>query len=272
MKAPIIISVIFHSSILVFAALDIPFFDNDDDRPMEIIPVEIVDIAQLTKLREIVKLPEPQKDKPKPPKLPERVVEMPPTPPKLASTMPLEHEKTTAKPKPKPPVKRVQAPRISPRNRPRPPSRFSSDRIAALLNKVEDKRTATEKLAEKYAPKEQQMTSLDIRRQTMSISAAIQKKIEDQCWNPPSGALDAGSLKVKIHMFLTLDGNLARPPEVEGRNRMNSPGQEALRTAADSALRAVRMCAPYDDLNLPKDMYDQWREVIMNFDPSGMMS
>lgn len=268
MKTPIIISIIFHVGVLVFASQDIPWFDGFDARPMEIIPIEMVDIAEITKLQEIAKIPEPDKQKPEPPKRPERRAEMPPPPPRMQSTMPLLERADKPTAKPKAPIKRAQAPTVSPRSRPKPPSRFSADRVAALLNKIPEEQSVTERLAERFAKQEQQMTSLDVQRQTMSISAAIQKKIEDQCWNPPSGALEAGSLKVRVYMYLTLDGALARPPAADDYARMNGP----LKVAADSALRAVRMCAPYSDLNLPKNMYDQWQEVILNFDPSGMIS
>lgn len=237
---------------------------------MEIIPVEIVDISEFTKMKKAVKLPEPEKDKPESPKKSQRVVEMPPPPPKMASTMPLENQKPAIKPKP--PVKKVEAPSVTPRQRPKVPSRFSADRVAALLNKIEEKPQASELLAEKYKQKEQQMTSLDIRRQTMSFGAAIQKKIEDNCYNPLAGAKGEDKENVKITIYLSLDGSLERPPEIEGRNRMNSVGQEALRAKADRADRAILMCAPYNDLNLPKDKYDLWREVIINFRPLGMTS
>ena len=267
MKTPIITSSIFHVGVLIFASQDITWFDGHVDRPMEIIPIEMVDIADVTKLQEITKLPEPDQEKPAPPKRPERRAEMPPPPPRMQSSMPLPESASKPAAKPKAPVKRAQAPTVSPRSKPDRPSRFSAARVAALLNKIPEEQSATDRLAEKYAKQAQQMTSLDVRRQTMSISVAIQKKIEDQCWNPPSGALDAGSLKVKVYMYLTLDGELTRV-FAEDYTRMNGP----LKVAADSALRAVRMCAPYSDLKLPKNMYDQWREVIMNFDPSGMLS
>ena len=254
------------------ATFGIPWFDTPRNMEMQIIPVEMVDIAKVTKTIEIAKLPEPTKEKPKPPE--RRTVRseaaLPPPPPKMASNMPLleqPKEKPAAKLKPKL-VQRAEAQPVSPRSRPKPPSRFSSDRIAALLNKIPESQTATERLAEKYGQQQQQMTSLDVRRQTMSISAAIQKKIQDQCWNPPAGALEAGTLKVTVYMQLTPDGDLARSPTADDYNRMSGP----LKVAADSALRAVRMCAPYSDLQLPQNLYDQWREIKMNFDPSGMIS
>jgi len=270
LKNALIISGIFHTSLLVVAALDIPWFESDEDIVMQIIPVEMVDISEVTKTQEIAKLPEPTKDKPRPPERKiERAAALPPPPPKMASTMPL-LDQPTEKPtvKPQAPVKRAEAPQVAPRSRPRPPSRFSADRLSALLNKIPEEKTVTERLAERYGQQEQQMTSLDVQRQTMSISAAIQKKIEDQCWNPPSGALDAGSLRVSVSMQLAPDGSLARPPEAEDYARMNG----RLKVAADSALRAVRMCAPYSDLKLPKELYNQWKEIKMNFDPSGMIS
>lgn len=270
MKTALIISGIFHVSLLIFAAMDIPWFDRVVHAEMQIIPVEMVDIADVTRTVEIAKIPEPQKEKPKPPqKRPERRAELPPPPPKMQSSMPLPtQEVTKVAEKPKPPVKRAEAPQAAPRERPKPPSRYSADRIAQLLNKVPEKESVTERLADRFGPQEQQMTSLDVQRQTMSISAAIRKKIEDQCWNPPSGALDAGSLRVTVLMYLTPEGALARPPVADDYVRMAG----AMKVAADSALRAVRMCAPYSDLKLPKEMYDQWREIRMNFDPTDMVS
>lgn len=266
MKNALIISGIFHGSLLIFAAMDIPWFDSVEDAEMVVIPVEILPIAEETNTMEIANLPEPEREKPKPPeRRPQRVDNLPPPPPRMQSTMPLptaEPEKPAEKPAP--PVQRAEAPQVQQRTKPKPPSRLD---IAALLNKVPEQ-SLEERLAERFGPQEQQMTSLDVQRQTMSISAAIRKKIEDQCWNPPAGALDAGSLRVTVQMYLTPTGELARTPVADDYARMNGP----LKVAADSALRAVRMCAPYNDINLPREMYDQWKEIKMNFDPSDMIS
>jgi hypothetical protein len=251
--------------------LDIPFMRYEEVRPMTIIPVEMVKISDVTNVREMVKIPEPQKDKPEPPKKVERAVEMPPPPPKMASTMPLEVQQEKPKVKPKAPVKRAAAPRVTPKAKPRPPSRFSSDRIAALLNKVEPAPKATDKLAEKYAQQPQQMSALDLRVQTISIADAVRKRIYDNgCWNVVSGSIDASNLKVTVSMRLTPDGNLARTPEVLNSARDNGVSEGAFRTASESALRAVRKCAPYD--MLPKDKYDLWQEMQINFDPKDMLA
>ena len=266
MKQALIISGIFHVSLLVFAAMDIPWFDQVENVEMEIIPVEMVDISEVTRTFEIAKEPEPLREKPKPPeRQPQRVDNLPPPPPRMPSTMPLPKQTAEAPAeKPKPPVQRAEAPRVTPKSKPRPPSRLD---LAALRNLVPE-RSLEERIADKLGPQEQRATSLDVQRQTMTISAAIRKKIEDQCWNPPVGADTSESLRVTVQVFLAPTGELARPPVAEDYARMNG----FLKVAADSALRAVRMCAPYNDINLPKDMYDQWKEIKMNFDPSDMVS
>jgi hypothetical protein len=50
---------------------------------------------------------------------------------------------------------------------------------------------------------------------------------------------------------------------------MNQPGQEFYRTAAESALRAVRKCVPYE---LPKEKYELWREMELYFDPKEFLT
>ena len=107
--------------------------------------------------------------------------------------------------------------------------------------------------------------------QTISIADAVRKRIYDNgCWNVVSGAIDASNLKVTVSMRLTLDGNLARPPEVMNSAGDNNVNEGAFRTAAESALRAVRKCVPYD--MLPKDKYDLWQEMQINFDPKDMLA
>ena len=49
---------------------------------------------------------------------------------------------------------------------------------------------------------------------------------------------------------------------------MNSGSHPAFQVAAESALRAVRNCAPYTFLPVAK--YDAWKDVIVDFDPRDM--
>ncbi len=84
-----------------------------------------------------------------------------------------------------------------------------------------------------------------------------------KCWNVPAGVADAPGLVVTVKMHLNQDGSIQGSPEVTSGGGSDGVG----RAAAESARRAVARCAPY---NLPADKYENWSEVIVNFDPSEM--
>jgi len=261
---------------MAISMIGLPFLSSPKPEKLKIIPIEMVKIADETKVKPQVKKVVNIKDKPKPEKkrVEERKVEMPPPPPKMASTMPLPEDK----PKPKKTEdkkpdnkKAAKAPRVSPRMKPRPPSQFDSKKLAALL----DKRQKTEqdfgkKLEEKGYEAAPKITDIDLQQQAMQITDAISKHITDNnCWNVPAGAKGAQDMIIVIHFQLNPDGLLLGSPKVVDSARMNRSGQEFYRAAAESALRAVRKCAPYDFL--PRDKFDLWREIEMNFDPSEML-
>ena len=83
------------------------------------------------------------------------------------------------------------------------------------------------------------------------------------CWSIPAGVDDANALKVSVRFRLDRSGELEARPEVIAGGASSGPG----RTAAESAVRAVQKCAPF---NLPSDKYETWSEVVVNFDPSDM--
>lgn len=60
-----------------------------------------------------------------------------------------------------------------------------------------------------------------------------------------------------------VDGSLAASPVV--LNRSQNP---LFAKAAASAVRAVRKCAPFSFL--PAASYEQWKEIVVDFDPSVM--
>ena len=200
---------------------------------------------------------------------------MPPEPPKLASTMPLPDMKVKPRKKPqkkiqKEPVKTAaRAPKVTPKAKPR---RFNSGKLAALLDKREESQPdIIEKLKDRDFGKQKIISAIDLRQQTLSIIDAVNKHIYDnQCWNIPAGAKGAEGLTVTVKFILSPDGKLAGVPKIVDNRRMNLPGQEYFRTAAESVLRAVRKCAPYDFL--PKAQYDLWREMTIIFNPEQMLN
>jgi colicin import membrane protein len=98
--------------------------------------------------------------------------------------------------------------------------------------------------------------------QRTGIDNAVREQVM-QCWNPPIGAADDGSLAVRVKFTLNEDGTLSDGPTV-----VNSSSNPAFRAAAGAATRAVQRCAP---LKLPAEAYDYWRQVNINFDPKDMM-
>jgi len=108
-------------------------------------------------------------------------------------------------------------------------------------------------------------SQLDVARISAGVQQAIQAQIE-RCWSAPAGARSAETLIVKIQISLRRDGSLARLPKVMDEQRMVQ--DQVFRAAAEAARRAVQKCAPLD---MPRESYEVWREVVLNFDPSSML-
>ena len=276
MRDALIISGLMHVMLIVVAVVGLPALRDETQTEMTIIPVEMVKIGEEQKLKiEPPKAEKKAEEKKEEKKKPTRKVEMPPEPPKMASDMPLPDvkQKPATKPEKKPEPQQVatRAPKVTPKSKPRPPSRFQISKVAALLDKrQEEEKSIGDILEEKGYDQPQPMTQIEIEQQMMTLGQAVAKQIYDRkCWNVPAGARDAENLLIIVQVWLRPDGTMARPPEVKDQGRMNQPGQEFYRTAAESALRAVRKCVPYE---LPKEKYELWREMELYFDPKEFLT
>ncbi len=273
MREGILISAALHLAAITLAITGLPWLEIEPPDVPTAIPVEIVNVKELSAA------PRP---KPVPPRKarkrkaePARRAASPPVPKDAVPTL-AEARKPKPKPKPKAALKRQRmTAHITPRAKPKPPTRFDPERIAALLNKIPDEEedkpepeAAPEERKETKLPKiRSRVAELDRARLTASLRDAMRSQIE-RCWIIPAGARDAERLTIKIRIFLNPDGSLARPPEIVDQARMYRPGQEYFRVAAESARRAVQKCAP---LKLPREHYDIWRESELTFDPSKML-
>jgi colicin import membrane protein len=83
-----------------------------------------------------------------------------------------------------------------------------------------------------------------------------------QCWSPPAGATEDPNLIVTIRLQLNQDGSLTGEPVVSNH------GRGLFQVTAESALRAIRRCAPY---KLPIAKYEVWRDLEIDFDPRELM-
>ena len=99
----------------------------------------------------------------------------------------------------------------------------------------------------------------------MSERDAVRREIE-KCWNVPAGALDAENLVVEIRLQLNADGTVMTAKIVEGTRAAH---EKFFRAAAESALRAVLNpeCSP---LPLPAKKYQEWKNMVLSFNPRDM--
>ena len=290
-----------HVALIMLAILGLPELFTEREISEQVMLVELVQIAEETTPPlpvlappRLAELPEPEAPEPEPP--PEPVKEPPPPPPepepvkapppepepepekKVALAVPEPAPAPKPKPKPKPPPKPTVK-KVKPAAMPKRKSEdFIADITAALLDKkIKEKprqRVRSEPEAKKVvvppspsAPTSRRLSTLPL---TMSEKDAIRAQIE-RCWSVPAGARDAENLQVKIRIYLNPDGSLSRQPEIIDSARMERPGEEYYRSAAESARRAVLnpRCSPLQ--NLPISKYERWREIELTFDPKEMM-
>ena len=268
-----IFSAVFHVTLVTVGVVGIPALKRDLAPLAEAIPVELVTVDDVNRIRAEAQRPKPQ---PKP----QRTAEARPqaarqAPDPAPDAVPTPEAKPAKKPEVKPRVKPQVMPTAALRSKPKPPRSLDTGRLAALIDKsIKETETAPQVLEEdnrerlKEAVNASRLNDLRARRSTATLQALLQSKFE-RCWSPPAGAKDAESLIVKIRVWLTPEGQLIRPPQIVSQGFFLSAEGSFYRVAAESALRAVRRCAPYDEL--PKDRYEEWADITFTFDPSEML-
>jgi colicin import membrane protein len=149
---------------------------------------------------------------------------------------------------------------------------FDAQRIAALLNKVPDKSApptgattpplvptkAKGPVAGAGEGRDSQLTA-----NQRSLLGAMMKRAVGRCWNVNSGLEGADKVVVEIEVRLRADGRLLQEPRV-----INSGLGPLFADAANSAVRALVQCEPYD---LPRNLYEGgWDHMVVTFDPQRM--
>jgi len=260
-RQSLLIAGVAHLALL--AALSIGFELNHREFPVpeEIVPVELVQIADTVKVAEPPKpsIKSAPQDSAPPPPAPE--TQPTPAPPKEPVPDP------TPAPKPKPTPPQPAPPKPAP---PKPqPKLLDTAELSNLIDKTLPKAkvkpldtSALAKSIEKALPK---ATRVDPRA-TATLQAAIRAQIAP-CWNPPIGGADVKRMTVVLHIELGRDGSVSGRPEVVAQTGVTGGNADYARAFAETAKRAVLRCAP---LRLPAELYEQWKSFELNFDPSEM--
>lgn len=276
-------SFLFHAAIVLALSLSFTLGGQRDllDIP-QVISVDLVSIGDETII------------KPPPPKEPvEEVPPAPPVAPSKAEQAPAEPDEETAlaqeaapappevlekipdpDPAPTPELEKVEEPEPKTKGPSKVNEADALDNFAKLIDRSkETPKTADTAEDDFFATfgKERPATQVaDSRDQSISLIDAARNQVQ-KCWTPPLGARDAASMRVRVSVLLGPDGEIIGVPTLDDadRRRMGRSNETVFRVFAESAVRAVRQCAPF---TLPKERYNEWRALRLNFDPSQMLN
>ncbi|MAU20670.1 MAG: hypothetical protein CMH13_09070 [Martelella sp.] len=139
---------------------------------------------------------------------------------------------------------------------------FDVDQIAALLNRTEATGGGAQRSEAPAAAGATRTTG----GSTLSQSEldALRGQIQRN-WSILAGLDGADDVRIRIQMKLDPSGAIVGAPEVTATGGSES----ARRILAGGARRAVLKASPFS--GLPREKYDAWSEVIVNFDPSQML-
>jgi len=268
MTRSILLSIIFHSAMIVLTALSLPFMMR---APIDLPPILSVELIQITDETSIpfaakaAKILEEIKKKEE-----DRVVsqQAPPSekkkekPDRIPLPEDLDKEKKQI-------VKKKQNPKevkeeIRQASEFEKEELFDPNQIAALIDKSKEETAKTLK-------KDKKLTQSSVRTSfatglTLSQEDALKAQIFG-CWSLPLGLPYHKNLLVRIKLKLKPDGTVLRT-EILDHARMNQPGQAFYKVLAESALRAIRICQP---LRVPPTGYEKWKDLQLNFDANEML-
>ena len=130
----------------------------------------------------------------------------------------------------------------------------------AQLNKIAGETTAPAKPADKPgAPKhaDKDANGTDAAA-TATIVSALVSKVK-QCFNIPPAAREV-NISVPIHFLLNTDGSVNGTPQIA-----QDSADPVFQATARAAISAIVECQNYD---LPADQYDQWKDNVLDFNPT----
>jgi len=292
MRKGMIFSALLHAMVLALAVFGLPDFGKKIDVLDQPIPVEIVDISELTnapppdveqKVREEAKRDDPKPDPnrvPPPPEPEEPQVAAPVAPPKPKEVAKKPEPKPEPKPKPKEIAKKpelkpekleeekpVQQARATskPKRRPKPPK----PSFDSVLKTVEDIRKKKQS-PDSEQPRKQTASARNARNipdQPLTISEidAIRRQFI-RCWNVDPGLKGIEGMVVSVRVNLNPDRTV-RAAQILDRV---DPGNPYYRSFAESALRAVHSskCSP---VRLPPKKFEMMRTFTLRFSAKEML-
>ena len=268
MPQNLILSFLFHFSVIIIAVVSFPFIAK---KPLEIPPLVSVELIQITDQTNIPFAPKAEKIIEKVKKEKEKKLVSEQAPPKQVKKI-----KPDAVPMPEDKVKKVEKIKKDIQNpekidnEVKQVSEFEKDElfdpnnIAALIDKSKEETAETTNKSNKVT--QDQQKDIISGGLTLSEEDALKAQIFG-CWSIPLGLPYNENLLVRIKLLLNPDGTVSQS-EILDHARMNKPGQGFYKVLAESALRAIKLCQP---LRVPTTGYERWKELQLNFDAREML-
>jgi outer membrane biosynthesis protein TonB len=277
MKFGLPISLGLHGAIIGASLFGIysPKHSLDD---MQIIPVKIYAVSDVTNIRAAIKAPEPMlkpepetlepspaTTAPKPDVTPEPVLTAEPKPDEAKPDAP-DDTKTVAESVAKPETKPAPS-------EPAKPKPLSIDDLSALLAQSKDKITESGDSApqQMLEGERNRIEQAALARQAQGLGTGLTSSYEDaimrrvyNSWHIPSGAPDLESLIVTVTVSLDRNG-VVTSAGLSADSAANARSNDYYRTAAESALRAVQDAKQFKFL--PRSEYERWKTLTLTFHP-----
>jgi len=291
MNVGMIISGLLHLGLLLLVAVGLP--DSKREFPEVIVPtaLEMVDIDDVTEAPK--PLVEKSQPKPKPAADPPKKEEKKRSPPKPAEPEP----KPQIKPEPndaiipaKPEIKPEITPNLEPTleikpktktaesvpkpyTKPKPPlvqmadkktkPKKDQDDFDSILKNLDEQKSSAEKEIQQTTKTVQESVT---QQMTVSELEAVRNQIQGQ-WTIPAGAKEAGNLAIEIKVKVNPNRTVLNAKIIDNYRMKSDP---FYRAAAESALRAV-MFFQSIPLELPSEKYEQWKEMVISFNPKEVL-
>ncbi|NCC22370.1 MAG: hypothetical protein EOM26_07895 [Alphaproteobacteria bacterium] len=279
MRFPLIVSAILHIGIVAFAYFGLPYVATPEPIVLNSATVEIITVEEETKTdRPPARKVMPKNDTPAPlskPAPPKMEAQQPPKltapePPKLAED--ISKPVTPAIPPPQPREKKKPEPAPPKKDAPKKPDAAAQQQefSSLLRNLTPHAPTQSQNAPQTIDATQQSQEASPVARFAQQVSMSEMDALRQQlagCWAIPAGAKYAENLVVEVRIFVNSDRTV-RDTHILDTVRYSRDA--AFAAAADSAVRAVRSprCNP---LNLPPDKYDQWKTIVVRFDPREML-
>lgn len=282
MKRALLFSILLHVSIMVvlFAApiwRNKPLAIEDHVMIVELQPIKEKDNIKTAqpkaedKKQEVENTPPPAAKKEQPKEITENIKAQPEKKESKAEYLP--QKKVEAKPKIKPEEKEKIANKIShvkPSTKPKPPVRDVAEKEKKKQPDFNSVLSSIEEISQKYQQEKEEKNKQQAQRfnseqpLSMTLISSIRKQISDY-WNIDGGARYAENIVVKLHITLEQDGSVIKV-KVDDESRYTQ--DSFYKAAADRAITAIYRVSKFK--GLPTDQYQQWKYIVLTFDPSKM--